>query len=83
MTTHEIPAATRTLRQMVLPAPPHPAGDQSLRLGLYVDCETTGLDWMRDEVIEVALLPFSYTPEDRIAQVRPPSGSELPPQSCP
>ena len=70
MTTHEIPVATRTLRQMVLPATLRPPGNDPLHYGLYVDCETTGLDWRRDEVIEVALLPFSYTSEDRIAQVR-------------
>lgn len=31
-----------------------------LRRGLFVDCETTGLDTERDEVIELALVPFGY-----------------------
>ena len=35
---------------------------------LYVDCETTGFDWARDEVIEVGLLPFTCTADGRIAQ---------------
>ena len=32
------------------------------RRGLFVDVESTGLDLETDEVIEVALLPFSYDP---------------------
>ena len=41
-----------------------------LRRGLYVDCETTGLSIERDQVIEVAMLPFTYAVDDgRIAEV--------------
>ena len=32
--------------------------------GLFVDCETTGADWARDVVVELALLPFT-TPSAR------------------
>lgn len=37
------------------------AGD--LRRAVYVDVETTGLDQERDEVIELAILPFDYARE--------------------
>ena len=39
------------------------------RLGLFVDCETTGADWTRDVVVELALLPFTYTADGRLAEV--------------
>ena len=63
---------TRVLRALALPrtvdaaAAADPAG---LRRGVFVDCETTGADWARDVVIELALLPFTYTPDGRLAEV--------------
>lgn len=36
-----------------------PAGVQT-RQGLFVDTETTGLDAARDEIIELAMVPFTY-----------------------
>lgn len=35
-----------------------------VRLGLYVDCETTGLDRELDEIIEFAAVPFTYDATD-------------------
>ncbi|SFJ30356.1 3'-5' exonuclease [Caulobacter sp. UNC279MFTsu5.1] len=36
------------------------------RSGLFVDVETTGLDWRRDEIIELAMIPFRYGLDGRI-----------------
>ena len=48
---------------------PHPAGPGPRRRGLYVDCETTGFDAKHDAVIELAMLPFTYTLEGAITNV--------------
>ena len=60
---------TRTLRALELPSGEHQHGGATIRRGLYVDCETTGKDWARDEVIEVALLPFTYTLDRHVVEV--------------
>ena len=57
----------RTLRPLALPAGAPGAGP--LRRGLFVDCETTGLDFERDTLIELALLPFTYTLGGVVAEV--------------
>ena len=59
-------ANTRTLHALVLEDHPHAAGPGPRREGLYVDCETTGFDAERDAVIELAMLPFTYTLEGAI-----------------
>jgi len=41
------------------------------RLGLFVDVETTGLDPQKDEVIELAMVPFTYSLDGRIFEIRP------------
>ena len=62
--------ASVTLYALDLPARLCDTGSAELRRGLYVDCETTGLSVERDQVIEVAMLPFSYAVDDgRIAEV--------------
>ncbi len=35
------------------------------RLGLFVDIETTGLDPSQDEIIELAMVPFTYSLDGR------------------
>jgi DNA polymerase-3 subunit epsilon len=46
-----------------------------IRLGLYVDTETTGLDPTVDEVIEVAAIPFTYSVDGRVLVVGEPFSS--------
>lgn len=40
-----------------------------LRDGIFLDVETTGVDPVRDEIIELAMVPFKYDMEGRICQV--------------
>ena len=60
---------TRTLHPLALPARLSDPGAGELRRGLYVDCETTGFSPEHDAVIELALLPFTYTLEGYVVEV--------------
>ena len=66
----ESTANARTLHAIELPSQRCDTSGGELRRGLFVDCETTGLSFERDQVIEIAMLPFTYALDDgRIAEV--------------
>lgn len=59
----------RVLRRLA-PRPPVPVlEDVVTRTGLFVDVETTGLDWRNDEIIELAMIPFRYGLDGRIYEI--------------
>ena len=60
---------TRTLHPLAFPARLLDPGAAELRRGLYVDCETTGFSPEHDAVIELALLPFTYTLAGTVVEV--------------
>lgn len=60
----------RVLRRLV-PRPASPPGiGQDCRTGILLDTETTGLDHTKDEIIELGMVKFDYTPDGRIVGVR-------------
>lgn len=48
-----------------------PAGTE-LKQALFVDVETTGLDHQTDEIIELAMVPFTYGTDGNIYEVKEP-----------
>ena len=53
-------------REAIVPPPGTP-----IRQGLLVDVETTGLDTDHDEIIELAMVPFTYGLDGKIFEVGP------------
>jgi DNA polymerase III subunit epsilon len=49
-----------------------PAADDALLKGIIVDTETTGLDPLKDEAWELAILPFTFSKDGRVFDVLPP-----------
>ena len=60
---------TRTLHPLAFPARLPDPGVAERRRGLYVDCETTGFSPEHDAVIELAMLPFTYTLAGTVVEV--------------
>lgn len=46
--------------------------DEASFTGMFLDVETTGLDARRDKIIELAMVPFTYTVDGRIHRVYKP-----------
>jgi len=48
------------------------ADPSTLKRGVYLDTETTGVDGRKDEILELAMVPFDYDPEGRLCAVHAP-----------
>ncbi|QIP02988.1 3'-5' exonuclease [Bradyrhizobium symbiodeficiens] len=60
----------RVLRRLVARPTYTPTVDLDVRTGILLDTETTGLDYAKDEIIELGMVKFDYTPDGRIVGVR-------------
>lgn len=60
----------RVLRRLTARPPCTPSVGQEVRTGVLLDTETTGLDHAKDEIIELGMVKFDYTPDGRIVGVR-------------
>ncbi|MGY4510221.1 3'-5' exonuclease [Bradyrhizobium sp. USDA 3650] len=60
----------RVLRRLVPRPTSMPASGRETRTGILLDTETTGLDHAMDEIIELGMVKFEYTPDGRIVGVR-------------
>ncbi|MEH2470708.1 DNA polymerase-3 subunit epsilon [Nitrobacteraceae bacterium AZCC 2161] len=59
----------RVLRRLVPRTEFAPASGHAVKSGILLDVETTGLDPIRDEVIELAMVKFDYLPDGTITRV--------------
>lgn len=58
--------------------------EEEVFTGMFLDVETTGLDSARDAIIELAMVPFTYTVDGRVSRVyRPFSALEDPGRPIP
>ncbi|MGB8841420.1 MAG: 3'-5' exonuclease [Aliidongia sp.] len=61
----------RVLRRLQRRAMFEPEDGTPTRLGIFLDLETTGIDPAQDEIIEIAMVPFTYALDGRIFEIQP------------
>ncbi|WP_202033029.1 3'-5' exonuclease [Rhizobium rhizogenes] len=61
----------RVLRRLVVEENLAADDGSPTKLGVFIDIESTGLDYKNCEIIEIALLPFNYTLDGRIFSLEP------------
>ena len=59
----------RVLRRLVPRTEFSHSNGQLTRIGLLLDVETTGLDTVKDEVIELGMVKFAYLPDGKITKI--------------
>jgi DNA polymerase III subunit epsilon len=59
----------RVLRRLKTPTQYHQLNGTKTKLAVLLDLETTGLDPEKDEIIEIAIVPFTYSNDGRIFKV--------------
>lgn len=62
----------RVLRRLKPCAHYHRPDGTETKLAILIDLETTGLDATKDEIIELAMVPFLYSSDGRIFEVQEP-----------
>jgi DNA polymerase-3 subunit epsilon len=60
----------RVLRRLLPRTTFASSSGQTTKTGVLLDIETTGLDQRKDEVIELGMVKFEYTPDGRIAGIK-------------
>ncbi|MBS3850213.1 3'-5' exonuclease [Devosia sp. BSSL-BM10] len=59
----------RVLRRLRLGDRIEPSDGSRVRTGMFLDVETTGLDFQTSEILELAIVPFEYAVDGRIVSV--------------